>query len=243
MEKRVIKFNLVGAIAVLILIIALIVGLIIGIPKLIDKVKVNKNVQTEQQKKISEINENTEFNETVVLQTGEERECRLKYLHSQYGYAMKYDADLFYAEKNVLDKDHYYSLYSNSVGIIVEKKEGDFFKISNEIEKQTKLLIEQNKDRYTQKSNKNVNKSANQSSEEIENKRKEKLGQVLISTGKMDGHDMIKSILVSNDNTEYAYYIKIDDNHYYYILMYCSKSFEVELLPIMEHMINSFVII
>lgn len=290
MEKKVIKFNLIGAIAILVLVVAVIVGLIIGIPKIIEGAK-ERSSQSQQQKRLAEIDENKEYYEKVVLETGEERECRMKYLKSTFGYAMKFDADLFFAEKNVLDKDNYYSLYSNLVGIMVEKKEGEFSKLAGEMDQEARKEIEQNKEKYTkclnnnlnngngsmnnsvqqntaknnnttqhsytngvtagntskENTNSNVSTNSNSASEvmkktELENQRNAKIGQVLVSTDKIDGHDMVKRVIVSNDNTEYTYCIKIDDNHYYSIFLYCSKSFEQELLPIMEHMVNSFII-
>lgn len=129
MEKRVIKFNLVGAIFVIILIILAIVGIVI----IATKPKNNNdnfdsNNQLEQN---NDIDENKEIKADVMIQ-GTKREIVMKTCKGSYGYTMQYDINSFYVEKDVNGVDKFNSLYSDTVNISVLKSSGIY---EEEIEK------------------------------------------------------------------------------------------------------------
>lgn len=129
MEKRVIKFNLVGAIFVIILIILTIVGIVI----IATKPKNNNdnfdsNNQLEQN---NDIDENKEIKADVMIQ-GTKREIVMKTCKGSYGYTMQYDINSFYVEKDVNGVDKFNSLYSDTVNISVLKSSGIY---EEEIEK------------------------------------------------------------------------------------------------------------
>ena len=129
MEKRVIKFNLVGAIFVIILIILTIVGIVI----IATKPKNNNdnfdsNNQLEQN---NDIDENKEIKADVMIQ-GTKREIIMKTCKGSYGYTMQYDIISFYVEKDVNGVDKFNSLYSDTVNISVLKSSGIY---EEEIEK------------------------------------------------------------------------------------------------------------
>lgn len=129
MEKRVIKFNLVGAIFVIILIIAIIVGVVMAVAKSKNKNdNSNNSNQTEQN---NEIDENKEIREDVMIQ-GAKREIIMKTCKGSYGYTMEYDVNSFYVEKDVNGMDEFNSLYSDTVKISVLKSSGNY---EDEIEK------------------------------------------------------------------------------------------------------------
>lgn len=129
MEKRVIKFNLVGAIFVIILIILTIVGIVI----IATKPKNNNdnfdsNNQLEQN---NDIDENKEIKADVMIQ-GTKREIIMKTCKGSYGYTMQYDINSFYVEKDVNGVDKFNSSYSDTVNISVLKSSGIY---EEEIEK------------------------------------------------------------------------------------------------------------
>ena len=135
MEKRVIKFNLVGAIFVIILIILTIVGIVI----IATKPKNNNdnfdsNNQLEQN---NDIDENKEIKADVMIQ-GTKREIIMKTCKGSYGYTMQYDINSFYVEKDVNGVDKFNSLYSDTVNISVLKSSGIY---EEEIEKNTNEKI------------------------------------------------------------------------------------------------------
>lgn len=225
MEKKVIKFNLVGAICILVLTIAIIVGLIVGIPKLINKIKDgNNNLST--QKQAVAIDESKEYMEKVKTLSGEERDCKMRYCKSKLGYAMKYDIDLFHPQVDSEENNQFISLYSNKVGIGIEKKQGKF----EELEEKLK---EEDKERISYEKN----------SKDQDNEKSKKIEEMAINTLDINGAKTIKGTVKSEEGTNQIYCIKIDDNSYYNVEVFCSKSFEDEILPVMEHMVESFEII
>ena len=238
MERRVIKFNLVGAICILILIIALVIGLIIGIPKLINQGKNNKNeVQeikqsNEEKEEVKEIDESQEYVEKIKYPDGSETESIMKYCKSDLGYAMKYDCHLFYPEKNVENSDDYLSLFSNTILITVEKCNEKF----EDAEKFMHMERERLEKEYIS-AIRNTNQSTNTQNNIIDQSEfKVEPIQINDATG-------IKSIFTTTDGAEYIYCIKINDEEYYKIKVNCSAVFKAEQIPIIEYMINTFEII
>lgn len=129
MEKRVIKFNLVGAIFVIILIILTIVGIvIIATKQKNNNDNFDSNNQLEQN---NDIDENKEIKADVMIQ-GTKREIIMKTCKGSYGYTMQYDINSFYVEKDVNGVDKFNSLYSDTVNISVLKSSGIY---EEEIEK------------------------------------------------------------------------------------------------------------
>ena len=117
MQGRVIKFNLVGGICVLILIISVIVSGVIYIPRIISSIKDKEEpVKTDEQ---------GEFKTTVTI-NNEEKNITMKLYKSAYGYSMKYDVDSFYIQKDVEEMDEYRSLISDTIFIQVMPKTGNF---------------------------------------------------------------------------------------------------------------------
>ena len=249
MEKKVIKFNLIGAICILLLIIGIIVGLIIAIPKIKNK-KYNKNElqqQSEQQRQqqMERIDGKNEYKEKIKLDNGKEVECRMKYFKSELGYAMKYDADSFYVNQNVKSVDDYISLYSNKVEITIEKKEGEFEKVAEQLESDGKRikelfknLYDANEAKFEFNGDKYVEKNTNQYKD-----LNRKIGELNVESQKINNLETVKRTLISTEDTKITYAIKIDSNNYYYIELNCSKDFEKEQLPIMLKMIESFEIL
>lgn len=124
MEKKVIKFNLVGAIFVIILIISIIVGIVIIATK--SKNKNNDYNSNNQLEKIEGIiDEEKEIKENVIIQ-GTKREIIMKTCKGSYGYTMKYDVNSFYVEKDANGMDKFNSLYSDTVNISVLKSSGNY---------------------------------------------------------------------------------------------------------------------
>lgn len=157
MGKRVIKINLVGAICVLILAVAIIIGLIVGIPKIINKMKVGKHPE-----KSNVIDENTEFVEKVTNDEGKEIESKLKICKSEFGYTMKYDYELFTVEKNINGIDRFVSLYSNTIGVTVQKQKGKFNRLPEYLNNsiQSNDMVNSSNTEYSYYSG-NINSSAN----------------------------------------------------------------------------------
>ena len=245
MEKKVIKFNLMGAIFILLLIIGIIVGLVIAIPKIKNKDANKKELEQQSQQQMERIDAKKEYTEKVKLANGKEVECRMKYYKSNFGYAMMYDADIFYVNENVKTLDDYSSLFSNKIGITVEKKKGEFGKLAEELENEGKAIKEKEKDLYDKNSanlefngdkyvekNTNLNKDSNR-----------EIGKLNVESQKINNLEAVKRTLISSEDTRITYAIKKDNDNYYYIELTCSKDFEKEQLPIMIRMVESFEIL
>ena len=220
MEKKVIKFNLVGTICILLLLIAIIVGLVVGIPKIRNKSNNKNETEKQKQEQLERIDEKKEYNQKISLENGKERECRMKYWQGKFGYAMLYDADSFKVVNKNNRLDDYISLYSNRVGIIVEKKEAKFENVYSQLEEEGNRIIEEDKEDY-----------------------KNNTAKFKVDKVKINNYEVVKRTSNLTKNTEINYAIKKDDNTYYYITVYCSKDFEKEFLPIMEAMVESFEIL
>ena len=114
MEGRVIKFNLVGAICILILVISVIVGIITFAIKGIK----NKDNKANQQ---TAIDEEQIYTEKLYI-NNQEKQVKMKTCKGSFGYTMNYDIEGFYVEKNVDGIDMFKSLYSDSVYVNVIEK-------------------------------------------------------------------------------------------------------------------------
>lgn len=111
MQGRVIKFNLMGAIGVLLIIILIIVGIIYGVTK--DKNENSKEVQGEQH---------------IVYINAEKTYITMKETIGSFGYKMKYDVDSFEIQKNINGVDKFMCLKSDTVYINISRIDEEFDK-------------------------------------------------------------------------------------------------------------------
>ncbi len=131
MERRVIKFNLMGAIGVLLLIIASIVGItIFATNKNDSENKNNKNQQQIQENpdtyKEADMKESVEVN-------GEKVEFIVKPFESELKYKVNLASEKFYFDKNVEGKDIFKSLESDTIEMVIFKIEEGFKGKSEEL--------------------------------------------------------------------------------------------------------------
>lgn len=124
MEKRVIKFNLMGAIGVLILIIAAIVGITVFVASRNNSDNKEKNSQQIQQQDADSYKE-VDMKETVEID-GEKTEFIVKPFESELKYKMNLATEKFYFDANIDGKDIFKSLESDSILIEIFKTEGDY---------------------------------------------------------------------------------------------------------------------
>ena len=215
MERRVIKFNLVGAIFVLLLIILAIIGIIVGVNNFKKEKNQNDNdgnvennqSQNEQNQNEQEpIDENKEYSELVTIDD-EEKEITMKICIGSTGYIMKYDANGFYVDKDVEGKDIYNSLTSDTISINVTKENENF-------EDRVNDLI-------------------------LDEKRKTNYSNYEITQTEINGRNAYKETMTSNAETVTFYYIEVDDGAFV-IEIHCGNSFVEETMPIIEKMVNSF---
>ena len=230
MEKKVIKFNLVGAICIFLLVVALIIGLIVGIPKIIESARGDKEISNgnSNNKQISgkddnKIDENKEYTETVKLQSGEERKVKMKVANSDKGYTMKYDYEKFHFDNQRSDLDTFISLYSSTIKLEVIRENIEFEKVQEKIER------ERQQEREKQR--------------QLERENREAIPAIIeddVIRYEINGTQAIKKIYRTEARYENAYYIRINEKECFVIRMDCGKDFENEIVPIMEHMIESF---
>lgn len=170
MERRVIKFNLMGAICVLILIISLIVGIIVFA---INKHNGNNNKPTENSSK--QLQENKESyaeldTKEKILINNEEVEVTLRVFESKLGYKINYAIDKFYIDSKTEEKDVLKSLESDTILLEITKENGNFK------EKTEELIANQSAKRKNNSTYRMNAKSLNEKdiyyweTEEIENK-------------------------------------------------------------------------
>ncbi len=221
-NNKVIKFNLMGAIGIIILIIAIIVGVIIGVNKSNNKNKNenqnNNNVEQKVQENVSKDNDKNQVNtneskdseninakentqkksEEVEISdsNGHKTKHNVKTHESDLGYKMKYDHESFFADKNNENKEKFISLYSNTIGITVEKVNGKIENISNEF---TRLSI--------------------------------------------NGNEAAKRVSATNETIDEVYFIKKDDKEYFNIHITCGANFKEQVMPVIDYMISTFEII
>ncbi|MBR2786128.1 MAG: hypothetical protein IKD76_01275 [Clostridia bacterium] len=166
MEKRVIKFSLVGVICVLIAIAVGIGALVYGLSgtkgekvgeKIIDKTAIEEQNTSKdevaektststkkdntEKKKNSVKKEVTEYTDTVVV-NGEEQEVEFKVYKSNLGYQMAYDVSSFYVQYS--DIDEYKSLLTDTIYVNISKKKGDFDALAEELVNATNTRVQRN---------------------------------------------------------------------------------------------------
>lgn len=245
MEKRVIKFNLVGAICILILALAIIIGSLVAIPKLINKGDSGKTKDGTSIKKLdgnnAESSDAIDFdkdysdkvNITKADGTTEEREIKTRYFKSDLGYVMKFAPDYFYIVSEDKKSDRIYSLLSNEIGIDIELKEGKLEDVRQKLdeEKQQRLTYDEELYRYNPETENNQNE---------ENAVLRRVGEAYVNEINVNGSRAVKRLMVSNNDTDIVYVIQKDDNNYYYVHAFCTKQFEKDNLPVMELMLESF---
>jgi hypothetical protein len=135
MERRVIKFNLVGAICILILIIAGIVGIVmltINLSKNIGK-KPDSTSAQQQPECVEEPNQSNEIKDKIVV-NGEEKEITLKkYVNEDNMFEMLYETSRFYVETTTNDKVVFKSAESDTISLEIQKFDQGFKDKSQEI--------------------------------------------------------------------------------------------------------------
>lgn len=135
MERRVIKFNLVGAICILILIIAGIVGIVmltINLSKNIGK-KPDSTSAQQQPERVEEPNQSNEIKDKIVV-NGEEKEITLKkYVNEDNMFEMLYETSRFYVETTTNDKVVFKSAESDTISLEIQKFDQGFKDKSQEI--------------------------------------------------------------------------------------------------------------
>lgn len=221
-EGKVIKFNLMGAIGVLILIIAVIVGLIKGIPKLKNKNneqgEVNNSSEEQEGTKDSQEDKEKELKRTIIV-NGDEQEIVLKEFVSTLGYTMYYDTEKFYIEyKEDTPVDRYESLYSDSIIFLVSKREMDY-------EANVEAL-----NRRIQESD-NINNNSSEMGYYIE---ETSVGNSrAIEEITIDPAQYVMTYIVENKN---------DEKNCYYIEIRFNRQFEESVLPVIREMLKTFVV-
>lgn len=218
MERKVIKFSLVGFIMTVILIIAAIVGIIIYFPKIKSMIsnKDNKNLKdstAEQSNSDKEIDEEKQYNETIVINDNTQ-EIAMKKCKGSFGYSVKYDFNAFYVEKDAEGIDKFNSLYSNTVFVYISEKEENY--------------------------DENVKKLLNNNINNINDKSVIKYN---VSETEINGRYCIKEEKVNSYGESNIYYIKKDDNDYYIIQATSGQNFSNEMLPRINKMIETFEIL
>lgn len=221
-EGKVIKFSLVGAIGVLLLIIAIIVGLIIGIPKLKNKEGAGNKSSEQEQIEVGNKEESKGENEkdrikTNVIVNGDMEEIILKKYNSSLGYTMYYDEGKFYIEyRKDTPVDRYESLYSNSIVFLVSEREMSY-------EASVEAL-----NRRMQESD-NIN---NNSSEMSYNIKETALGNSrAIEEITIDPAQYIMTYIVEDKN---------DEKNCFYIEIRFNRQFEETMLPVVREMLKTF---
>jgi len=215
MQGRVIKFNLMGAIFVFILIIAIIVAAIVYVPKIINSQKGknetnNSGVETENAGISKEIDEEKEYEETVEI-NGTKRIITMKNCAGSFGYSMKYDIESFYVEKDIRGMDYFNSLYSDTIFIHVSEENAKY-------EEKVQALI----------SNKQV--AAQEAG----------VTEYDVIEEKVNGVQAICETKRRVDGVMYTYYIKKDNDNYFIMQIHCGETFEEMVMPVIEKMIGSF---
>lgn len=246
MEKKVIKFNLVGAICILILALAIIISSFIIIPKLINKTKEgngNGNVKKMDENKLISIDSiklDEEIKEKVNFLnpdgSSEEREVTMRYFKSDLGYYIKFAPDYFYVIDDGQNYDRVYSLTSNEIGMDIELKQGKFDEVLRNLEEERQQLINMDTKRYQYDAESQNNPAEQESSIP------RRVGETYVNEINVNGKKAYKRVMVSNDDTDVVYCISKDDNSYYYFHAFCSKAFEKDNLPILEAMLESVIV-
>lgn len=219
-EGKVIKFNLMGAIGVLILIIAVIVGLVIGIPKLKnndnEQGEVNNSSGEQKETKESEEDKEKEIKRNIIV-NGDEQEIDLKEFTSSLGYTMYYDIEKFYIEnKEDTPVDRYESLYSNSIIFLVSKRAMNY---EDNVEALNARM----------QGSSNLNDTSSEVSYNIE---ETKIGNSrAIEEITIDPAQYIMTYIVEDKN---------DEKNCFYIEIRFNRQFEETILPVVREMLKTF---
>lgn len=126
MKGKVIKFNLVGGILVLILIIALIIGLIIGIPKLFkNKDENDNNSNNAEVEESNELNNSFEFENNSIDETANSF-AKGKEVFENVNFNMYYNPKKFTPERNTENVSIITYNNNKSTAIMIEARMGDY---------------------------------------------------------------------------------------------------------------------
>lgn len=132
MERKVIKFNLMGAIGVLILIIAFVIGITVFITNKSNSE--NKNKKQSQQQIQENRDDYKEVNEKQSVQiNGQKIEYIVKPFESKLKYKINLPSEKFYFEGNTEGKDIFKSLESDSISMEIFKNDTGFKYKSEEL--------------------------------------------------------------------------------------------------------------
>lgn len=146
MEGKVIKFNLVGAICVIIFIVLAIVGIVVFAINGNDirKNNIDDDKHTEVRNSEQEV---LEYEKTIMI-NGQEQKFNFKTYKSKLGYKIDYDIDSFYIDYT--GKDEFKSLYTNDIFMNISKVNEDF-------SKKTESLIKESSNKMKENSNYSIN--------------------------------------------------------------------------------------
>ena len=222
MQGKVIKFNLVGGICVLIIIISIIVVSIIYIPKLFSSKKdesklensSNSSIDNQKEQIVNQIQDEAEYKEIINI-NGQDEEITMKKFVSDYGYSMKYDVNSFYINKEVKEVDMFSSLYSDTVYINVSYNNENFD------EKISKL--KNNKDKKSKEAG--------------------TLKYDIVLERLPNHKEVYCEVKERVDTYIYTMYIEKNVEGYYIVQVYCGSRIKDRVMPIIERMIESFDIV
>lgn len=210
---RVIKFNLMGAICILILIIAIIIGIIKYVPKLFNDREINKTDKENISGEHSEEQEEKKYKETINI-NGDNIEIVTQNYKSAYGYSMKYDVNSFYVETDKNEMDCFNSLVSDTIYINVIKKDDAY----NE---------------KVERLNKNIDKVSKEAG----------IVEYFVFNKVINGINATCEVKKLADRSIYTYYLKESSNTYFIVQARLDKNFEERMLPIIDFMLESFEIL
>ncbi len=210
MERRVIKFNLMGAIGVLLLIITAIVVITIFATNKNNAENKEKNGKDNPQQQIQENHDSykeADIKETVNIE-GQDTEIIVEPFESELKYKINLPSEKFYFDGNSEGKDIFKSLESDSILMEIFKTEGGY-------KEKTEELINMQAER------RNNNESYRMNALDL--------------NGKLCYVDQEKR----EDGFHFNYYIQNDES-YYTVQVKCDEYFVNQLLPIVDKMVENF---
>ena len=212
MERRVIKFNLMGAIGILLLIIAAIVGItIFATNKNNTGSKEKKDENEPQQQQIQENQDSykeADMKETVNID-GQDTEIIVEPFESELKYKMNLPSEKFYFEGNSEEKDIFKSLESDSILMEIYKTEGGFSERAEELR-------------------------AGQA-ERIKNNETYRMNALALKEDSLYYVEHEKR----DNKLYYSYYVE-GENCYYTIDVQFEEQFSEQIIPVVLNMIKSF---
>lgn len=222
MQGRVIKFNLIGAICVLIAIITIIVMVIVHF---VGKDDTNNSSTTNNE--TANVNDNNSKIGINVLETkskikenvtinGQKTEVLMEKFESVLGYSMNYSIDNFFIMHDAEteeESDDFASLKSNTITINISKHYEDFAEISEEI------LV------------KDINDFEGNTVKQYNSFR------TYINT-----IEIVKERIVSEEQIQLNYYMKSEEG-YFLVEAKIGLEFIASVEPVLEKMLNSFEIL